>query len=77
MGSLFDVASAGEVPFGIAQYIQCILHGGYSSLLTAAKSVDSVVACDDFLFVMENYPYFHTDCTITQLLFKYFLIVTS
>ena len=36
--SLFDVASAGHVPFGIPQYVQCILHGltsvSHSSLPT-------------------------------------------
>jgi len=31
--SLFDVASAQEVPFGIPQYIQCILQGITSVLL--------------------------------------------
>ena len=31
--SLFDVASARLVPFGILQYIQCILHGLTSVLL--------------------------------------------
>ena len=25
--SLFDIASARQVPFGIPQYAQCILHG--------------------------------------------------
>ena len=54
--SLFDVASAREVPFGILQYVQCILHGltvpvssfvFHSSLLTA-KSVNLAVARDGF-----------------------------
>ena len=31
--SLFDLASAGHMPFGIPQYIQCILHGLISVLL--------------------------------------------
>ena len=31
--SLFDVASAQEVPFGIPQYVQCTLHGLTSVLL--------------------------------------------
>ena len=31
--SLFDVASARQVPFGIPQYVQCILHGLTSVLL--------------------------------------------
>ena len=48
--SLFDVALARLVPFGMLQYVQCILHGltsvllvSHSSLLTA-KSVNLVVA---------------------------------
>ena len=31
--SLFDVTSAREVPFGIPQYVQCILQGLASVLL--------------------------------------------
>ena len=31
--SLFDIVSARQVPFGISQYIQCILHGLTSVLL--------------------------------------------
>ena len=53
--SLFDVASAQEVPFGIPQYVQCILLGltsdsfvSHSSLLTA-KSVDLAVTRDQGL----------------------------
>ena len=53
--SLFDIALARQVPFGIPQYVQCILHGlttvsyfvSHSSLLTA-KSVDLVIARDGF-----------------------------
>ena len=37
--SLFDVASALEVPFAIPQYIQCILHG-----------LTSVLLCVPFIF---------------------------
>ena len=37
--SLFDVASAQEVPFGILQYAQCILHG-----------LTSVLLCVPFIF---------------------------
>ena len=52
--SLFSVASAGRVPFGIPQYIQCV-HGltsvllcvSHSSLLTV-KGVDLAVAHDGF-----------------------------
>ena len=37
--SLFDVALAREVPFGIPQYVQCILHG-----------LTSVLLCVPFIF---------------------------
>jgi len=51
--SLFNVASAQEVPFGILQYTQCILHGLTSVLLCVplltAESVDLVVEHDGFL----------------------------
>ena len=49
MFSLFDVALAREVPFGIPQYIQCILHGLTSVLLyvpfilLTAKSVETEI----------------------------------
>ena len=49
--SLFNVASAGQVPFGIPQYVQCrltrVLFVSHSSLLTA-KGVDLAVAHDGF-----------------------------
>ena len=59
--SLFGVAS---VPFGIAQYVRCILHEltsvFYSPLLTV-KSVDFVVACDGFLYMCSgNYHAYKT-----------------
>ena len=37
--SLFDIASAQQVPFGIPQYAQCILHG-----------LTSVLLCVPFIF---------------------------
>ena len=37
--SLLDVASAGHMPFGILQYVQCILHG-----------LTSVLLCVPFIF---------------------------
>ena len=37
--SLFDVTSARQVPFGILQYVQCILHG-----------LTSVLLCVPFIF---------------------------
>jgi len=54
--TLFDIASAREVPFGIPQYVQCILQGlirsessfvFHSSLLTV-NSINLVVALDSF-----------------------------
>jgi len=60
--SLFDIASTQEVPFGIPQYVQCILHGltvpvpSHSSLLTT-KSVNLMVAHNGFLFFMGNFLY--------------------
>jgi len=42
----FSLFEAREVPFDIPQYVQSVFH---SSLLTA-KSVNSVVACDGFLW---------------------------
>ena len=52
--SLFNVASAQDVPFGILQYVQYILDGLTSVLLCVpfifadSKSVDLVVACNGF-----------------------------
>ena len=37
--SLFDIASAGYMPFGIPQYVQCIRHG-----------LNSVLLCVPFIF---------------------------
>jgi len=49
---LFDIASAQEVPFGIPQYIQYILHGLTSAVpfMVIVKSVDLKVVHDGFLF---------------------------
>jgi len=53
------------VPFGIPQYVQCILQGLTSVLLcipfifTDSESVDLVVACDGFLCVMKIVHIFH------------------
>ena len=53
--SLFYIALAREVPFGIPQYVQCILHGLIDVLLCvpfifadSKKCDSSVVACDGF-----------------------------
>jgi len=76
--SLFDIASAREVPFGILQYIQCI-HGLTSVLLCVpfillrVKSIDLVVAHGGFICVMEIVRIFHSGydkmVQIWQLLF--------
>jgi len=62
--SLFNVASAWEVPFGVPLFMQCILHGltfvSHSPLLTT-KSVDFVVGTWWFPFVMEIICDFHSD----------------
>jgi len=79
--SLFNVALAQEVSFGIPQYIQCILHGLTSALLSfwlTGKSVDSVVACDGFLFETENFHTSHFDHTVAfQILHDSYLLVTG
>ena len=45
--SLFDVTSAQQVPFGVPQYVQCILHG-LTSVLLCPKNVDLAVVRDGF-----------------------------
>ena len=42
--SLFDIASARQVPFGILQYVQCILHGITSVLLGVLLGVPFIFA---------------------------------
>ena len=42
--SLFDVASAGHVPFGTPQYIQCILQGFTGVLLCVPFIVATLIA---------------------------------
>ena len=81
--SLFDVASAQEVPFGIPQYVQCILRG-----------LTSVLLCVPFIFAdSEKHKFGGCTCWlplhnekstvlfivatfITEVLFKQFLICT-
>jgi len=64
--SLFDVASAREVPFGIPQYVYCILQGLTSVLLCVPfvfadnKSVNLVDARDDFLCITRNRRIVHS-----------------
>jgi len=58
--SLFDIALAREVPFGMPQYIEYILHGLTSVLLCVPfifVNSDLVVVRDGFLCVM---AYFHS-----------------
>jgi len=57
--SLFDIASAREVPFGILQYIPVSSFVCHSSLLTA-RSVDLVVARDGFFFAKEIIHIFYS-----------------
>ena len=77
--SLFDVASARQVPFGILQYVQCILHG-----------LTSVLLCVPFIFVDRErcrfgastrwlpfemeIVFFIVAILIAEVLFKQFLI---
>ena len=43
--SLFDVASARQVPFGIPQYVQCILHGLTSVLFCVSFIIADSKKC--------------------------------
>ena len=78
--SLFEVTSAQQVPFGIPQYVQCILHGltsvpfvSHSSLLTG-KGVDLVRARDGFPSKRKSSIFFIVAILIAKVLFKRFLI---
>ena len=74
--SLFDIASAQEVPLAIPQYMQCNLHGLTSVLLydpfilLTVKSVELVVACDGFPLCNENHLYFHRGIPFKQFLIR-------
>jgi len=61
--SLFDIVSAREEPFGIPQYVQCILQVSsfvfHSSLLTV-KCINLVVVHDGSLCVLEIVHIFHS-----------------
>jgi len=67
--SLLDVTSAQEVPFGIYNTFFMDLSVPsfvfHSSLLTA-KSVDSVVVHDGFLFISGNFLTGYFDYTVSQ-----------
>ena len=55
--SLFDVTSSRQVPFGIPQYVQCILHG-----------VTSVLLCVPFIFAdSENVNLVMASLHITEI----------
>ena len=78
--SLFNVASAQQVPFGIPQYVQCILHGltsvllcVHSSLLTG-KGVGLAQAHDGFPSKWKLSVLFIVAILIAEVLFKQFLI---
>ena len=63
---LFDVALTQDVPFGLLQYVQCILYGLTSVLLCVpfifadSESVYLVVAHDGFLYAMKIIHIFHS-----------------
>ena len=60
---LFDVASAREVPFGIPQFVQCILYGLTSVLLCVSfifADIEMVAAHDGFLCITEIVHIFHS-----------------
>jgi len=85
--SLFDVASAQEVPFGISQYIQYYIFFVDSSVssfvfhsaLLTMKSVDFVVEQDGFLCKTESLIVciFHRDYFDNRGAFKKFVICTA
>jgi len=62
----FDFGSAKDVPFGILQYILCILFGLTSVLLCVpfifadSESVDLVFACEGLLCVTEIIHIFYS-----------------
>ena len=62
--SLYSIASAREVPFGILQRVQCILQGLTSVhfcitfIFANNESVDLVVTRDGFLYIMEIVIFF-------------------
>jgi len=61
--SLFDIASALEVPFGVLQYVQWDLPVSsfvFHLSLLAVKSVNLVVACDGFLCITRIICTFHS-----------------
>ena len=61
--SLFNIASAQEVPFGLPQHVKCILLGLTSVFLCVPftiKSANLVLPCDYFLSVTEIICIFHS-----------------
>ena len=80
--SLFDVAAAREVPFGIPQCVAFIRELPvssfvfHSSLLTV-KSVDWVIAGDGFLCVAEIVLLFIVVALITKVLLDSYCCVTN
>ena len=78
--SLSDIASAREVPFGIPQYVQCILHGLTSVLLCVPfifASVDLAVVSDGFPSKWKSSVVFIVAKLIVKVFFKQFLIRTA
>ena len=64
------------MPFGLPQYVQCILHGLTSVLLCVpyilltAKSVDLVVARDGFPSQRKSSVFFIVAILIAEILFE-------
>jgi len=79
--SLFDVASAQEVPFAILLYIQCILHGLNTALLCVPFILVHHEKCRfSGRHVMASTKLsviFIVGTLITKVLFKQFLIRTA
>ena len=77
--SLFNITSAQEMPFGMPQFVQCILQRLSSvllctSFLLTVTSINLVVEHNGFLFVTKN---FIVATLITEVLSKQFLIHTA
>ena len=68
--SLFNIASAREVPFGILQYIQYILHGLTSILLCVPFIFADSEKCRFGPFVKEIICIFHSGYFVSRGAFR-------
>jgi len=79
--SLFDVASAQEVPFAILLYMQCILHGLTMALLCVPFIFVHYKKCRfsgrDVMASIKSSVIFVVATLITKVLFKQLLIRTA